>query len=132
MLVHFTKSTTQLFKNEALAELILNETVEMMAPISFIGSYLLAFYGPNYQILGNVGCSYWTFEATKDLNDLLNTVLMMTLIDSGSAVISAFFLWKFCRINIFWEYCKFIKKYWMIMAISGAFSLNKVLLGLIS
>ena len=94
-------NSNQLFKNEALAELILNQTVEMMAPISFIGSYLLAFYGPNYQILGNVGCSYWTFEATKDLNDLLNTVLMMTLIDSGSAVISGFFLWKFCRINIF-------------------------------
>ena len=117
----------QLFKNEALAELILNETVEMMAPISFIGSYLLAFYGPNYQILGNVGCSYWTFEATENLNSLLKTVLIMAFMDSGSAVISGFLLWKFCRINIFWEYCKLIKKYWIIMAISGAFNLIKVL-----
>ena len=126
-------NSNQLFKNDALAELILNETVEIIAPISFIGSYLIAFYGPNKQILGNVGCSYWTFEATEDLNALLNTVLIMTLIDSGSAFISGFLLWKFCRINIFWEYCKLIKKYWMIMAISGAFNLLKVLfVGLIS
>ena len=120
-------NSNQLFKNEALAELILNETFEMIAPISFIGSYLVAFYGPNYQILGNVGCSYWTFEATENLNALLKTVLIMAFMDSGSAVISGFLLWKFCRINIFWEYCKLIKKYWIIMAISGAFNLIKVL-----
>ena len=121
-------NSNQLLKNEALAELILNETVEVMAPIAFIGSYLIAFYGPNYQILGNVGCSYWTFKATKDLKALLNTVLIMTLIDSGSALISGFLLWKFCRINIFWEYCKLIKKYWLIMALTGAVYLTKVLL----
>ena len=120
-------NSNQLFKNEALAELILNETFEMIAPISFIGSYLVAFYGPNYQILGNVGCSYWTFEAAENLNALLKTVLIMAFMDSGSAVISGFLLWKFCRINIFWEYCKLIKKYWIIMAISGAFNLIKVL-----
>ena len=116
----------QLFNNEAIAESILNETVEIIAPISFIGSYLIAFYGPNNQILGNVGCSYWTFEATEDLSALLDTVVIMTLIDLGSAVISGFLLWIFCRINIYWEYCTLIKKYWVIMAISVALSLTKV------
>ena len=118
--------TTQSFKNEALTELILNETVEVFAPCASIGSFLIAYYGPNYGILGNVGCSYWTFQAPKNLIDLFTPVLLMTVIDTGSAVVAGIALWKFCRINIFWKYCEVIQQFWLIIGWYGSFMLSAV------
>ena len=120
------ENQNQSFQNESLIQLVVNETIELIAPVTFIGSYLLAFYGPNYETIGNVGCSYWTFQGITDLNSLFMPVIVMALIDFGSAVVSGILLWKWCRINIFKEYCKVIKCYWVIIALSGAFNLYKV------
>ena len=113
-------------KNEALTELILNEVVEFMVPVAFIGSFAIAFYGPNHGILGNVGCDYWSFQKVENLNVLFTPLLVMTTIDCGSVIISGTLLWKHCRINVFLEYCETIKKYWVVLALFGAWNLNKV------
>ena len=48
-------------------EKILNEIVEVMAPVVFISSYTIAYHGPNKDILGNVGCKIWNYQKVEDL-----------------------------------------------------------------
>ena len=110
----------------AVLELIFNETIELLVPLSFIGSYIPAFYGPNQEILGSVGCNYWTFNKVDDIYAFLIPVILMAVMDCGSGLISGVLLLKFCRINILKEYCNIIKRYWLILAFSGAFSISVV------
>ena len=53
-------------QKEVIAELVLNETIEILVPLAFIVSYATAFYGPNYDKLGSVGCNYWTFQKVEN------------------------------------------------------------------
>ena len=114
-------------KKEVVAELVLNETIEVLVPLAFIASYSIAFYGPNYDKLGSLGCSYWTFQRVEDLPAFLKPVLFMEVIDFGTALISGILLWKFCRINILKEYCMTIRRYWLVVACSGACNIVQVL-----
>ena len=114
-------------KKEVVAELVLNETIEVLVPLAFIASYTIAFYGPNYDKLGSLGCSYWTFQRVEDLPAFLKPVLFMEVIDFGTALISGILLWKFCRINILKEYCMTIRRYWLVVACSGACNIVQVL-----
>ena len=112
---------------DAVRELIFNETIELLVPISFIASYLIAFYGPNHDILVSVGCDYWTFGKVEDLHSFLMPVLIMAIIDCGSGVLSGILLLKFSHLNIFMEYCSIIKKYWKILTFCAAYSSASVI-----
>ena len=101
-------------------ELVLNETIEVIVPIAFIVSYTIVFYGPNHDVMGNVGCDYWTFQKVEDLNAFLMPVLLMALVDCSSGLVSGVLLWKYCRINIVREYCIVIRRYWAILGLLGA------------
>ena len=113
--------------SNSIIELVSNETIELMVPISFIGSYIIAYYGPNYDIIGSVGCSYWTFDKVEDILAFLMPVLTMAILDCGSALIAGVLLLKFCQVNIIEEYNSMIKKYWMLLAFFGANNVNTVI-----
>ena len=97
----------QSLKKEVLTELILNEIIEILAPIAFIGTSLIVYYGPNMENL-----TMFVYKEI-DIRSFLMPVLEMTLLDAGSVIISAVFLWWLCRINIWVEYCRTIKIYWI-------------------
>ena len=124
--LHLDKMTKQNLREQALTELILNESVEIIVPIAFIGSFASAYFGPNNDILGGVGCSIWTYQKVQYLRDLFLPVLEMAIFDSGSLIITGCLLWNFCRINIVSKYCETIKNYWMYLAIGGGFYTNAV------
>ena len=115
-----------LLKKEVLTELILNECVEIMVPIAYIGSFLSAYYGPNRNKLGGVGCSIWNNHEVENLQLSIMPVVQMALLDSGSALLSTACLWWFCRINFLREYCITIKKYWLYIAFYGGGFLSTV------
>ena len=106
------------YKEKVVAELVLKETIEMIVPFAYIGSFLMAYYGPNYDIMGDVGCTIWKFEKAEGLYSLIS-VLEMALFDSVSFVLAGVLLWKYSRINIIQKYCKTIKKYWIHVASHG-------------
>ena len=85
----------------------------------------MAYYGPNANILGNIGCTIWKFEKVGELNSLIGVVIMAAF-DSVSAIFAGGLLWMCCRINIFDEYCKTIKKYWIHVAFHGGAALSAV------
>ena len=120
------EQVNQSLKRGVIMELVLNETIEVLVPIAFIASYTIVFYGPNHDVMGNVGCDYWTFQKVEDLNAFLMPVLLMTLFDCSSGLVSGVLLWKYCRINIIREYCSAIQRYWVLLGLFGAANLFSV------
>ena len=112
-------------KEKLIAELVLNETIETIVPLAYIGSFLMAYFGPNAKILGNIGCTIWKFEKVEGLHSLLG-VIEMAAFDFGSVILAGGLFWICCRINIFEEYCKTIKKYWIHVAFHGGSLLSSV------
>ena len=104
---------------EAITELVLNETVEIIVPLAFIGSFTASYYGPNKDILGNVGCTIWEHQKVDDPWTHIFPVVIMALIDSISVILVVILLWNFTNINFFKEYCKTIKKYWIHLVFHG-------------
>ena len=82
-----------------LQDLVVCELVEFHAPLSFIFVIALAFYGPNGNIIGNVGNSYWAFNAIEDIHQTLYSMGLFFLVDFSSTLVSAAILWFTCRIN---------------------------------
>ena len=86
-------------KSELLIKLMLNEMVESITPLLFIIAFIIAYFGPNARIIGNIQNGYWQFKAVNDIQPYLSGILMMAIVDLSSVVISLHLLWGFCRID---------------------------------
>ena len=98
----------------------MNEFVEVVVPIGFIGSFAMAYHGPN-KIKW-----YGSWKPIENLSSFLMPVAEMAMIDSGSVILAGLLLWQLCRINLWKQYCKTIKKYWIPLAFRGAFMISTV------
>ena len=101
-----------------LNELVLNEKLEAVIPVGYCLCYLMAYYGPNKTILGNV--------AESDVEKTMQMTGLLFLLDVSSLLVSSTFLWVFCKINLFKVYLKSQKKLWWIMASQEAYLLYEV------
>ena len=104
-------------KNEEVTLLALTELTEILVPLSYITTFLIAFYGPNAYILGGIRNCYWTFIAIKDVYDVLSGTSLMFLFDSCFGLISGLILLKFVKLNMMKEYGKLLNEYWPIITI---------------
>ena len=120
--------TIQNLKKEILTELILNETIDIVVPLAYITTFTVAYFGPNSEVLGNIGNDYWSYQKVDfdKIGTLFIFAMKMVLIDLVSAVISAILLLKCVNINAIQEYCKIMKKYWPILALTAVLNMNKV------
>ena len=116
---HIEAKKIQNQKIEILTELILNETVEILLPIAFIGAYLSAYYGPNKSTI-------WHIAVNENVLEFLIPVIKMAVIDCGSLILAGISLQWFCQINILREYCRTIKKYWLYIAFWGGGCISSV------
>ena len=92
-----------------LQDLAVYELVEFHGPLSFILVTVLAYYGPNAEIIGNIGNSYWAFNRIEDIHKTLPNMGLFFLIDFSSTLTSAIILWFTCRINL-WKAFYVIQK----------------------
>ena len=109
-----------------LSKLILIEMIEVLVPLSYVVTVLVAYYGPNAEILGNIRNDYWQYESIDDIGKLVQAVLVMFTIDGCSAMIVGCMLWKVCSIHFIRETCKIIENCWPIIAVNIANYLNYV------
>ena len=116
---HIEAKKIQNQKKEILTELILNEVVEILLPIAFIGTYASAYYGPNKNTL-------WHIAVNENVLEFLIPVIKMAVIDCGSLILAGISLQWFCQINILREYCRTIKKYWLYIAFWGGGCISSV------
>ena len=113
-------------KEEILMALVLAETVELLVPLAYCTSLLISFYGPNSEIIGNVGNRYWHYEKIDDVWEVISQVAQFFFYDLLSVAFSGLLLWKFCRINFIQVYCKMVNEFWFLLSISLATVLNIV------
>ena len=85
---------------DLLQDLAVYELVEFHSPLSFILVISVAFYGPNAEIFGNVGNSYWGFSAIEDISLTLMNMGIIFLADFSSTLICAGILWLTCEISL--------------------------------
>ena len=73
---------------------IINESVEFMMPMAYCACYMMAYFGPNAELMGNVKNDSWHFIAVDNIDETLFWNTIMFAIDLGSTVIT--FLLLFC------------------------------------
>ena len=95
-----------------LTKLVLTEIIEILVPLTYLMAMLLSYYGPNAEILGNIQFGCWQFQQIEDIGNVVIAVTTMFLIDSCSAVIGYFWLWKSCSINALDKTFKVIRERW--------------------
>ena len=104
-------------RDSVLVKLVLTEILEILAPLSYLITVLLAYYGPNAEILGNIRNGCWHFKPIQHIGQLVFHVAIMFIIDSSSAVIVGYGLLKACSINFVNETFKVIREKWDAIAI---------------
>ena len=87
-----------------LEDLVIGELVEFSVPLLFIFVIAVAFYGPNPEIFGNIGNSYWQFSAIDDIHHTLKSMGLLFLVDFSSTLTSACILWFSSKINLYYAF----------------------------
>ena len=111
---------------ELLQELAITESVECSVPLTYIGVFLMAFYGPNGDVIGAIRNSYWHFSAVDDIAHTIKFVCMFFLIDFSSLVICAILLWFCSKINFYYAYAAIQKEFGVPFAATLALVMNGV------
>ena len=101
---------------QELEGLTMSERIETLVPLFYIVSFLIAYYGPNAEVLGNVKLSIWQYRSVEDPAPYLKNVILFFAIDFMSAVCNGILLWTTCKINVFKVLKNLQKTYWLIWA----------------
>lgn len=84
---------------DVILALARNELIECVTPIAFIIAFVVAYYGPNCDLIGNVCAEIWQYTAIKDINGMVITSIMLFIVDFFSTVTSSIILWRYCKTN---------------------------------
>ena len=103
-------------KKRALMKLLLAESVEGFVPITFAIEWLMAFFGPNSGIIGNVGADFWAYRKVEEVGRLLIVLFVLFGVDCLSVAANGYWLWKSTKINLIQELCRLLEKYWIFIA----------------
>jgi hypothetical protein len=105
----------------AFAQLMLGQTMELILPISYLLCFLASFYGPNAGVLGNVGNSYWHYQAVTDVGHGTIGIMVLVLVDLVSLMITAAASYWLAGFNVFKMLGYLQKEYGMMMSISQGY-----------
>ena len=109
-----------------LQELVINEMVDVVIPITYLLTFIVAYYGPNADLIGNIRNGYWQYTQNDDVNHTIEYVFTFFLVDVCSLLISASLLWFSCRINFYKAYSEIMKEFGVTFMIQMGSSLNGV------
>ena len=89
---------------ELVQTLVINEMVECTVPLAYLLCFTSAFYGPNHDLIGNVGNNYWQYRVVDDFGHTLMFVSMLFFIDLLSLVACVYLLRNYCNMHLFRSY----------------------------
>ena len=105
---------------EALEELWLSERIETVIPSMYILFFLMAFYGPNAELLGGIKLDIWHHQVVTDITPVMINLLLFGGFDFLSAIINGILLGITCKINVFKIIQKIQSQFWLIFAFTEA------------
>ena len=85
---------------ELLQGLVINEMIELVLPLSQLTCLLAAYFGPNADIIGNIGSEYWQYSSIEDIDHTIRFVLMFFFVDLISLLLSGIVLWRCSNIYL--------------------------------
>ena len=81
--------------------LILTERIETIIPMAYLALMLMAYYGPNAEILGSVKLTIWHYRSSiTDISEFVKNLSLLLVIDGSSLIINGILLWIFCKTNV--------------------------------
>ena len=86
----------------------------------YVLTFLLAYYGPNGELIGNVKLTIWQYQAVKDINKFLENIFYLFAIDFLGAVVNGLLLWTTCKLNSLTALKNIQKEFWHIMGLQEA------------
>ena len=109
-----------------LQDLVVSEWVEVLSPLCYLVCLLIGYYGPNKNLLGDIGSSYWQYDAVQNMNHTVMYLGIFFLIDLSSLLMCAFLLRYFGEISMYKAYAVLQEEFGLVFAVSLAGSLNGV------
>lgn len=109
-----------------LQDLVVNETVELMVPLAYVGCLVQGYYGPNYALIGNIGSNYWQYSAIEDIMHPVKYVMGFFIVDFCCVLVSGCVIWRYCQINIYRVYIELQREYGFYFALRLAGSVTAV------
>lgn len=94
---------------EALMGMLLSEISELILPLAYLACFLVAYQGPNAEVLGNVRANRWQYSAVTDLDAAIEGTLLMITLDAVSLVMTSIALKCLCGINM-WQIFLYMSK----------------------
>ena len=88
---------------------------------------LMAYHGPNAELLGNIKGVFWQFQSPiEDIDAFTIKVSILFVVDVFSLVFCGALIWYYCKINIMKALKKLQYEYWHLFAVAEAFLLLQV------
>lgn len=101
---------------ELIQELVINEWIEVTVPIGYLLCLLLGYYGPNKDLIGDIGNSFWQFKALDDIEVTIMRLLIFAAVDLISLFVTGIILWRFCRISLYKGYVNLSREFGLSFA----------------
>ena len=124
--MHTLSKASKYKSHPSMLALIINESVEIIMPISYVVTLLMAYYGPNSKILGNIKNSEWQYRAIEDIGSSMKWMAILFSVDIVSAMICIVLIYRICKIDILKIYLQLQNQLWYILAIVEAYILTEV------
>ena len=119
-----------------IAKLIASEIIEALCPAQYALGLIMAYYGPNGYLIGNILNDWWHYAKIHDMSNVLKTSLMLFLIDVANLLISAAFFQISSNVYFIKEVSKVLEANWLhfFVLLCGIsyqlFALNDINLGM--
>ena len=106
---------------EVFTQLMLAQTMALVLPLFYLACFLAAFFGPNAQVLGNIGNGYWHYVAVEDIWRATFNIVELLVVDVVAIIISATIGYKMAGFNVFKTLGYLQKEYGMMIAVSQGY-----------
>ena len=99
-IIYYKKKGSAAALASAIQNLVLAETVEVNIPVMYTVCFMLAYFGPNAEVLGNIKNSYFHYTAVEDVWSSFEMLCIIMAIDLILLIISYGILYKFAKIDL--------------------------------
>ena len=106
-----------LFADNKIEEIVINERVEGIIPIVYLTLIVMAYYGPNAKLLGNIQLQIWQYESPiGNMEEFVTNIILLLFVDLLSFLLNGAFIWKVCKVNVLSAFMKIQKSFWLYFA----------------
>ena len=95
--------------------LTLKEYFELAIPFVYCTSFVVAYYGPNASIIGNVKNDYWQYKKVENIFEKLSNNGIFFFIDAMRGMLFGLILKRFCNLNMYETHLDNIRSYGILM-----------------